>query len=83
MSYPRPGPLTILTLSLIWKTPHAFRFYLPMACTLARAFNKSVDPIMAEPAAELGLARAVPRMAGNRQAMASAGSPGPPVHGNF
>ncbi len=37
----------------------ALRFYLPMARTLAHSFDESVDPIMAEQAAELGLARAV------------------------
>lgn len=37
----------------------AFRFYLPMARTLAHSVDESVDPTMAEQAAELGLARAV------------------------
>jgi hypothetical protein len=36
-----------------------FRFYLPMARTLAHSVDESVDPTTAEQAAELGLARAV------------------------
>jgi hypothetical protein len=37
----------------------AFRFYLPIARTLAHTVDESVDPTIAEQAAELGLARAV------------------------